>query len=143
MKVFFNKPKSSPTGKLLAAASVLLAFALLVSQWRIFSNKETVRVSAKPDALSAVLESVTLTSSRSLGKGEAYIYLNGEEYAPFLGTDEMVSVYANAVVEVLSCTDSKFEIGYEASGINVTSIAPSEKILCKKGINFICRFVSK
>ena len=121
---------------------IVLIVTLIASQWYILSEKNAVAVSSPETVISGIHDTVTLSSSVDLREGDAYVYLNGDEYAPFIGNSFEIGVYANSVVEVLSCKKSDFFVTCVSAENNLTVIPIGDKIKCKKGINYICRVIS-
>lgn len=143
MKVFFVKKKSKAMGRILGSVCVILTLTLIVSQWHILSGKSSAVVSAVPENEKIGNDIISITPPFGIKDGEAFIYVNGDEYAPFYKDEVFVTVYPNTVIEILNYTKNDFEVSADDSQCSLSVIYATDKLICTQGINFLCRVISK
>lgn len=143
MKVFFVKKKNKLAGRIMGSICVLLAVTLVVSQWHILWGKSLSVASSVAESEKSGNDIICITPPDGIKDGEAFLYVNGDEYAPLYKDKLCVNVYPNTVIEILNRTKNDFEVSLDDTQCALSVIYDSDKQICTPGINFLCRVISE
>ncbi len=74
--------------------------------------------------------------------GSAFVMLDGEKYADIVSEKMNIALNGDAVVEVYN-DGGKINVGVSDSSDGIIVVGGKEKIVCEKGIKYICRCISR
>lgn len=140
MKIFLCPiayKKSSKTGKILSVLLCVLFVTVLISQLCAHLAHRSI-----PTSSSAIVPSaqsgITLTA-RAVGlTDDVVIYVNGEPAARFENGKAELTIEQPSAIEVL-CPDEADIVISVAATDGITILKDASEIVCKRGMNFICR----
>lgn len=140
MKIFLcleSCKKSSRTGRILSVLLCILVVATIISQLCVHLAHRSMPVSTS-DITPSVQSGITLTARCGYPTDDVVIYVNGEQAARFENGKAKLDIEQPSAIEVMCPDETDLTVTIAASD-GITVLQDASEIVCKRGMNFICR----